>query len=135
MEYQDFITRVQHVANLASQDDTERAIQATLVTLGEHLSGGEREDLASVLPPRIASFLRIPDIEFGQLPFESAGKSFSLQEFYQRVSQREGVALPAAIDHADAVMHVLREAIPPKEAWDMLAQLPKEFAPLLGRIP
>jgi uncharacterized protein (DUF2267 family) len=135
MEYNEFITRVQHRAKLDSLTEAERATQATLETLGEHISGGERRDLASELPPRLASFLQLPDIESGQLPFESAARAFSLQDFFQRISVREGVPLLTAIEHARAVMSVLREALSGKELTDMLAQLPKEFRPLFEEIP
>ena len=78
MKHDEFIGRVQHYARLASRGDAERA---TLETLGERLAGGEPKDLASQLPPEIGLHL---------LRYAGMGERFSLDEFYKRVSEREG---------------------------------------------
>ncbi len=55
------------------------------------------------------------------------GERYTLDEFYRRVSDREGVDLPKAIFHARAVIEVLQEAISPGEIKDIRVQLPAEY--------
>jgi uncharacterized protein (DUF2267 family) len=119
MKHDEFIGQVQHRARLGSRGDAERATRATLETLGERLAGGEPKDLASQLPP-----------ELGRHVLEGLaglGEPFSLDEFFRRVSVREGVDLPKAIFHARMVISVLKEAVSQGEIDDVLSQLPPEY--------
>ena len=50
-----------------------------------------------------------------------------LDEFYSRVSAREGEDLPTSIFYARAVIRVLSEAVSPGEINDVFAQLPPEY--------
>jgi uncharacterized protein (DUF2267 family) len=70
------------------------------------------------LPPEIGEHL---------LRCGGKGERFSLDEFYQRVSEREGEDLPKAAFHARVVIRVLSEAVSKGEINDILAQLPPEF--------
>ena len=88
MKHDEFIGRVQHYTRLPSRGDAERATRATLETLGERLAGGEPKDLASQLPPEIGEHLL--------RGCAGIGERFSLDEFYRRVSVREGEDLPKA---------------------------------------
>jgi uncharacterized protein (DUF2267 family) len=54
-------------------------------------------------------------------------KRFSLEEFYRRVAEREGVDTETARSNALAVMRTLREAVTSGELDDLMAQLPAEF--------
>ena len=119
MKHDEFIGQVQHHARLASRGEAERATRATLQTLGERLAGGEPKDLASQLPPEIGAYLLSGAA--------GKGERFSLDEFYRRVSEREGKDLPQAVFHARAVIRVLNEAVSRGEFNDILAQLPPEF--------
>ena len=119
MKHDEFIGQVQHRARLSSRGEAERATRATLETLAERLAGGEAKDLAAQLPPEIGDHLR------GQ--WSAMGESFSLGEFFRRVSQREGVDPPAAVFHARAVIEVLSEAVSQGELDDVRAQLPAEY--------
>jgi len=119
MKHDEFIGQVQHRARLSSRGDAERATRATLETLGERLAGGEPKDLASQLPP-----------ELGRHVLEGLagiGEPFSLDEFYRRVSLREGVDLPKAAFHARMVISVLQEAVSQGEIDDVRSQLPPEY--------
>ncbi len=122
MKHDEFIGQVQHHARLSSRGDAEIATRATLETLAERLVGGEADDLASQLPRGIAEYLRTG--------LAGEGERFSVEEFFERVSRREGVDLPKAIYHARAVIAVLYEAVSPGEMADVRAQLPAEFARL-----
>ena len=119
MTYDRFMGLVQHRAHLANTGEAERATRAVLETLGERLAGGEPFDLASQLPPEIGRHL--------EHDYSGAGERFSLEGFYQLVSLREGTDLPEAIEHAQAVISVLNDAVSPGEMKDVRAQLPAEY--------
>ncbi len=119
MKHDEFIGQVQHRARLSSRGAAERATRATLEILAERLAGGEAKDLAAQLPPELAEHLRGG--------WSAMGERFSLEEFFRRVSQREGVDLPEAVFHARAVIEVLSEAVSQGEMDDVRAQLPAEF--------
>src|SRR6266516_6909857 len=123
MKHDEFIGRVQHYARLASRGDAERATRATLETLGERLAGGEPKDLAAQLPPEIAQYL--------QQAYTGIQEKFSLDEFFWRVSQREGVDLTESTYHARIVIALLSEVVTMGEIEDIRAQLPEDFAKLL----
>lgn len=122
MQYDQFIGEVQNRARLASQGEAVRAVEATLQTLAERLTGGEVKDLAAQLPQEIAFFLRGEGA--------ARGERLSLQSFLERISLRENVDLPKSIHHARAVLEVLQEAVSPGEIEDVLAQLPQEYRKL-----
>jgi uncharacterized protein (DUF2267 family) len=119
MKHDAFIGQVQHRAHLSSRGAAERATRVVLETLAERLAGGEAGNLAAQLPPEIGEHLR----NYRLL----SGERFSLDEFYQRVSQGESVDLPEAVFHARVVIEVLGEAVSPGEMTDVRAQLPAEF--------
>lgn len=119
MKHDEFIGQVQHRARLSSRGEAERATRVTLETLAERLAGGEAKDLAAQLPQEIGEHLR------GE--WSGRGERFSLDEFFRRVSLREGVDLPEALYHARAVIEVLSEAVSKGEIDDVRAQLPAEF--------
>jgi uncharacterized protein (DUF2267 family) len=121
VQYEEFLKRVQDLIGPAQPDEARRAIVATFSTLCERISGGEAGDLATQLPEELKE------------PLQRAGEDaeeFSLEEFLQRVGEREGTNTDVARAHASAVMAVLREAVTGGE-WDNIrAQLPQEFGPL-----
>ena len=122
MKHDEFIGQVQARARLGSRGDAERVTRATLETLGERLAGGEAKDLASQLPREIGRHL---------LTYHSEkGKRMTLDEFFEKVSEREEEDLPKAVFHARAVISVLQEAVTPGELEDVRSQLGPEFEPL-----
>lgn len=122
MKYDEFISQVQHRAKLNSREDAVRASSATLETLGERLAGGEAKDLASQLPQELALYL--------ERAHTSIQQSFSLDEFFWRVSQREGVDLTESTYHARVVIALLSEIVTLGEIENVKSQLPKGFAKL-----
>jgi uncharacterized protein (DUF2267 family) len=83
----------------------------------------EPNNLADQLPPEIADPLR----------GESGRDKFSLEEFYQRVGEKEGVDQDEATRHARAVASVLQETVTTGEMDDVRNQLKPEYAELFGR--
>jgi uncharacterized protein (DUF2267 family) len=122
MQHDEFIAQVRNRANLRTSGDAELATRATLETLAERLAGNEANNAAAQLPRGIAQYL--------QHQYAGAGVRLSLDEFFQRISLREGVELPKAVNHARAVIKVLAEAISPGEIQDIRTQLPPEFEQL-----
>ncbi len=123
MKYDEFIKEVQTRGHMESREEAERATRATLETLAERLSGGEPHDLASQLPPELAEHLRYEG--------EETANPFSLDEFFERVTERdEGVDQPKAVYHARVVMEVLGEAVTKGEMDHVRSQLPEEYEPL-----
>ena len=122
MQFEEFVGEVQHHARLGSQGETMRAIHATLETLGERLHGEEAYNLGAQLPSALGAYLRLAREK----------ESFGIDEFFQRVAEREGagVDLPGAAHHARAVITVLQEAVSAGEIADARAQLPEEWDPL-----
>jgi uncharacterized protein (DUF2267 family) len=123
---QDFEERVARRAGL-DRAAARRATAAVLETLGDRISGGEVEDLAQRLPPR----LREP-LERGDAASHGAARPLSLKEFVLAVSERAGVTPDHAFEQARAVFATLREAVGPKEFSDVAAQLPDEYHALLA---
>jgi uncharacterized protein (DUF2267 family) len=119
-ELEQFMTTVQQKARL-SRPDAERATRATLETLAERLSAGEARDLAAELPPEIAPWIATT----------GNAQAFDVDEFLRRVAEREGVDLEAAERHARAVFDALGRTVSAGEIDDMVAELPKDFEPLI----
>ena len=120
MKYDEFMGQVQSRAKLSSLEDAVKAARATLETISERLPAGEREHLASQLPDEIARFMKM-DQEIDK---------YSIDEFFERVTEREGTRKPDAVFHARAVLDVLQDAVTKGEADDVKAQLPEEFQTL-----
>jgi uncharacterized protein (DUF2267 family) len=132
MKAEEFAKHVMQRAGLNSRVGSEHAIRATLETLSAHLTAGEAENLAAQLPPDVALYLKQP----------SSGdrERFSLDEFFLRVSEREGVGLQEATNHARVVAAVLAEAVTVGQLEHLRAQLPDDIAQLFnvqneGEIP
>jgi uncharacterized protein (DUF2267 family) len=121
VDYESFVGSVEQEAR-TSREEAERAIQATLHTLAERLSGGEAQHVAAELPPRAAEWLQDG----------KKAEPFGLAEFVHRVAEREGVPEETAKAHAKAVFAALGRALDEKELHDMISELPKEFRELAG---
>lgn len=124
MDYENFVTAV---AQLAGTDraGAERAIRATLQTLAEHLTREEARQVAGLLPAELGAWLHTGSW---------GAQRFDVDEFVRRVSGRAQVDLSTAQRAASAVFTTLSQAIP-DEYDNLVAQLPRDFTPLLSRGP
>jgi putative intracellular protease/amidase/uncharacterized protein (DUF2267 family) len=111
-----FAKDVAEATGLAGED-VERAIEATLATLGERISYGEAEDLARHLPDSLAPLILQP----------GAAQPIDAEEFFRRVADREGTDPETAERHARPVVAALARRAGRKEFHDMISQLPKEL--------
>lgn len=124
MRTREFLGQVQHKASLPSLDHAIRATRAALETLAERLGADEASHLGAQLPREIAHYLVDTWVV--------APERFSSDEFLERVSEREGVDLPASVHHARVVLEVLQEAVSPGEIDDVLDRLPNDYRRLFA---
>jgi uncharacterized protein (DUF2267 family) len=124
MKAPEIVKLVMHRANIGSRTEAENAIRSTLETLSEHLTEGGAHNLASQLPEELAVYL--------QQPSSGIADRFSLDEFFARVSQREGVGLQDATLHARVVAAVVAEAVTAGELENVRSQLSPDLAQLLN---
>lgn len=122
MEYDRFIGLVQNRARLGTFEDAVTATRATLEVLGSRLAGGAPGNLAAQLPQEIGRYLTQQ---------EGKQESFSLDEFFDRVSRSEAHDLPESVFHARVVVDVLREAVGDSTLSKVRRQLPEEWGRLL----
>lgn len=120
MDYQEFVGQVQHRLELPEFGQAVRATRATLTTLGERLEAGEASDLASPLPMEIDRYL----VE------AESGQRFSYTEFLDRVSERANVDKSDANYHAQQLVALLAEVVPPGNIEKARNQFPDDFEPL-----
>ena len=106
MQHDEFIGQVQARARLASRGEAERAVRATLETLGERLPDGLADNLAAQLPHEIGEHLRRTELLGGL----GTGERFGLDEFVNRVADRTGEDRPQAVFQARTVLEVVDEA-------------------------
>jgi uncharacterized protein (DUF2267 family) len=116
VDHEAFTRQVAEAAGIGA-DAAERAIEATLLTLGERISQGEAEDLARHLPDSLATLIVQP----------GDAQPFGADEFFRRVAEREGTDPETAERHARAVVATLALREGRKELHDMLSQLPREL--------
>jgi uncharacterized protein (DUF2267 family) len=116
-----FIARVARRAALGLPE-AHRATAAVLETLAERIAGGEVDDLAEQLPPELR-----PPLERGKGRTGGKAQRMSLDEFADRVAEREGISYEQALDHARAVFATLRETLDDKEFSDLLSELPRGY--------
>ncbi len=116
-----FLDRVRQRADL-DRVEAERAADAVLETLAERLAAGEVEDLQAALP----DLLREP-LERGKAHVRGRPRRMSLDEFVDRVAQKQDISFDAAFEHTRAVFATLAEALPPRELRDVLDELPRVY--------
>jgi uncharacterized protein (DUF2267 family) len=122
--YERFVTIVEQVARVR-REDAERAIRTTLRTLAERIDPGEARDLAEELPQELAPWVATA----------GPAERFDVDEFVRRIAERDGVDQPTAERRAEAVFVALGRTLSDKEFADLVAELPKDFSPLLPRGP
>lgn len=128
MQTDAFLAEVERRADLESSSDARTATRAVLETLGERVTIGETEDIASQLPAELETDM--------SAAISDEAEEFPLEEFIGRVESREEPQnVPgSAEDHVRAVVTVLGEAVSGGELEDARDQLPTEFERLFEPI-
>jgi uncharacterized protein (DUF2267 family) len=127
VEYNEFITHVQSLAQSDSREEAERATRATLETLKERIAGDEAEELAKNLPQQLGDYLRGREGDSGQ--------SFNLQEFIARASKKEKIEPTTAAIHVRAVFAVLQNALSPEIFASLHAYFSHDYEELFAISP
>lgn len=125
MQFDDFLRRVEErAAGGLDQSGAERAIDATMTTLGELMPKDELNRLASQLPRELQQPLRAGGDRVEEL------KGVGVERFLARVAQREGLSRSEALHHTRAVFDVLEQAVTGPEMHHLRERLPEKFATL-----
>jgi uncharacterized protein (DUF2267 family) len=106
MQHDELIGQVQARAKLSSRGDAERAVRATLETLGERLPEGLTDNLAAQLPHEIGEHLHRTELLGGL----GTGERFDRDEFVNRMEERTGADRPQAVYQVRVVLEVIDEA-------------------------
>lgn len=104
MEYDEFLTQVQTRARLGSRAEAERATRAVLETVAEQMTYEAAAKLATQLPTDIGDHLR-RTAPRPMLP----GPGQPMDTFFDRVTEREGVARSVAVFHTRVVLELTKE--------------------------
>ena len=123
MKRDELIKNVQSIAQSGSRDEADYAIRITLETLREKILGDEAKHLASQLSSKRREYWEGREGENGQ--------SFSLERFYQRMSQKERVDPVTTFSHARAGFSVLNTAIAAGKFAELAANLSEDYKNLL----
>jgi uncharacterized protein (DUF2267 family) len=127
MQHDEFIGQVENRAQLPSRGDTERAVRATLETLGERIPEGPADNLAAQLPHEIGEHLRRTVVYGGP----GTGERFDRAEFIRRVAERAGLAEPRAAYVAQVVLEVVDEATSGRLLTKVDQSLPQDLRQLV----
>ena len=119
MEYNEFLNQVQQRGDLNSHDEAEDAVHTTFTTLARRLPESTTTQIMSLLPPELARY-------FKEAPAEAV-EPFTLDSFFQRVNEEEGIDMPTASQYVRAVMDALRQSLSPEQYQRLRADLPEEF--------
>jgi uncharacterized protein (DUF2267 family) len=123
MKGDQFIAEVRNLAELNTNEDAQEATRVTLETLRERLAGNEPSDLAAQLPPEIAPYVE----------GDGGREAFAVDQFYERVEQKEGIESEEAVKHARAVATVLQTAVTGGALEDVRSQLGNDYKDLFSQ--
>lgn len=119
-----FLSIVQREAAVEPAD-AARTVRATLEVLAERLLPGEARKAAELLPEQVGRWL-VPKRD---------RELFGADDFVQRVADRLDLHPPvAAAPQIAAVFLALSRALTGPEFTILVAELPKDYTPLLGRV-
>lgn len=117
-----FIDLVATEAHLP-REEAERAVHATLQTLGERIDREQARQLAAQLPPGIAPWIATT----------TPAEGFDADAFAERVARRADLDDHTARRAASAVLDAVARSVSRKEWEDMVAELPAGFELLTPR--
>lgn len=122
-----FVRYVREHSDVETNSEALAVAEATLETLGESLTRGEADDIATHLSAGLAdAVVRDADGE---------AEAVDATEFVNRVREREGddtaVDTSGAESHVAATLSALRDAMPAAEWNDATDQLPDGYERLL----
>lgn len=123
MTYDNFLGEVKKRTPLRNQMETSAAVTATLYTLAERLPLEERENLAAQLPLDMKKLVYL----------DGAAQNFSLDDFFNRVSERMETDREQAEMVSNEILKILSESVSAGEIDDLKENMPVEFYELFEK--
>ncbi|HKD87915.1 MAG TPA: DUF2267 domain-containing protein [Streptosporangiaceae bacterium] len=122
MDYEQVNAVIRRAAGGLSSEEAELAAHATLQTLAERLSRSEALHILRELPAELKPWIyTVTD-----------AAAFDIDEFLNKVADREDTDVETALRHARAVFFALGDALSPAEITHLAANLPQTFDPLVA---
>ena len=125
MQLQESLTRIRKSTGIEDPDVAKRLIMSSLETLGELLPKAERIRIGAPLSRELRE----------AFTSDRSQDTFTLEEFYNRISSRTDLGYPEAKDGAMAVMQLIRETMGPNEIKEIQRSLPDGFQELFSGRP
>jgi uncharacterized protein (DUF2267 family) len=122
MDHEHFVRETMERGGFGSAEQAERAIEATLATIGHRLDAGEAEAVARELPAAYAQVLRASRYE----------RDFDVDELFRRVARREGIDVGFAREHAEVVCQIVGESLSDEGLALLRRHLPPPIAELFA---
>jgi uncharacterized protein (DUF2267 family) len=122
MDYEQIIEVTRRAAGGLSNSEAERAAHVTLQTLAERLSRDEALHIVRQLPAELKPWIyTVTD-----------AAAFDIDDFLEKVADREDTDVETALRHARAVFFALGDALSPAEVAHLARGLPPTFDPLVA---
>jgi uncharacterized protein (DUF2267 family) len=122
MDYEQIIEVTRRAAGGLSNEEAERAAHVTLQTLAERLSRDEALHIVRQLPAELKPWIyTVTD-----------AAAFDIDDFLEKVADREDTDIETALRHARAVFFALGDALSPAEVAHLARGLPQTFDPLVA---
>jgi uncharacterized protein (DUF2267 family) len=122
MDYEQIIAVIRRAAGGLSSEEAELAVHATLQTLAERIPRGEALHILRELPVQLKPWIyTVTD-----------AAPFDIDEFLNKVADREDTDVETALRHARAVFFAMGDALSPAEVAHLAGSLPKAFDPLVA---
>lgn len=122
MDYEQIITVIRRAAGGLSSEEAELAAHATLQTLGERLPRGEALHILRELPTQLKPWIyTVTD-----------AAAFDIDEFLNKVADREDTDVETALRHARAVFFAMGDTLSAAEVEHLADSLPQAFDPLVA---
>ena len=118
MNYFEFTELIGRRARFDTQEQLVRSLSATLQTLSECLPGHALARLIARLPREAGMYMR-----------RNSGtpESYSIHEFFERVSERSGADKSLAVQRAWAVISAVEQQLSLAELNDLRKSLPRQY--------
>ncbi|MGI5341372.1 DUF2267 domain-containing protein [Streptomyces sp. CA-181903] len=125
MTWHDLVRRIRAAGRYTTDGEAEDVLRAVLAVLGGHVTGEERCELAALLPPEAGAVLA------GSIPLT---QPLTASEFVEAVAAALDTAPPSARWATGTVLTELAGTAGEELTGRILAQLPRGYALLFGRI-
>ncbi|KAB7845554.1 DUF2267 domain-containing protein [Streptomyces mobaraensis] len=125
MTWHDLVRRIRAAGRYTTDGEAEDVLRAVLAALGGHVTGEERCELTALLPPEAGAVLA------GSIPLT---QPLTAPQFVEAVATALDTAPPSARWATGTVLTELAQTAGEELTGRILAQLPRGYALLFGRV-